>query len=114
MKSAYNYIWLYKHFLALNEEYKLRWQKDTDHISVTKLAQLLKTPPVNARVDVIGTDATAMLDHCKIPVDVVGSYRKYYILEKEDLLNGKTKCSYARLVQRRSTEWSMKKLRSCL
>ena len=28
LKSAYNYIWLYKHFLALNEEYKLRWQKD--------------------------------------------------------------------------------------
>ena len=83
LKSAYNYIWLYKHFLALNEEYKLRWQKDTDHISVTKLAELLKTPPVNARVDVIGTDATpAMPDHCKIPNDVVGSYRKYYILEK--------------------------------
>jgi hypothetical protein len=32
---------------------------------------------------VIGTDATpAMPDHCKIPGDVVGSYRKYYILEK--------------------------------
>ena len=83
LKSAYNYIWLYKHFLALNEEYKLRWQKDTDHISVTKLAELLKSPPVNARIDVIGTDATpAMPDHCKIPGDSVGSYRKYYILEK--------------------------------
>ena len=83
LKSAYNYIWLYKHFLALNEEYKLRWQKDTDHISVTKLAELLKSPPVNARIDVIGTDATpAMPDHCKIPGDVVGSYRKYYIVEK--------------------------------
>ena len=83
LKSAYNYIWLYKHFLALNEEYKLRWQKDTDHVSITKLAELLKTPPKNAPIDVIGTDATpAMPDHCKIPNDVVGSYRKYYILEK--------------------------------
>ena len=45
LKSAYNYIWLYKHFLALNEEYKLRWQKDKDHVSITKLAELLKTPP---------------------------------------------------------------------
>ena len=52
-------------------------------VSITKLSELLKTPPVNARVDVIGTDATpAMPDHCKIPGDVVGSYRKYYILEK--------------------------------
>ena len=83
MQSAYNYNWLYRHMMALNEEYKLRWQKDKDHISITKLSQLLSVPPKNARVDVIGTDATpAMPDHCKIPGDSVGSYRKYYILEK--------------------------------
>ena len=44
--------------MALNEEYKLRWQKDKDHTSITKLSQLLSVPPVNARIDVIGTDAT--------------------------------------------------------
>ena len=83
LKSAYNYVWLYQHMMALNEEYKLRWQKDKDHVSITKLGQLLSVPPVNARVDVIGTDATpAMPDHCKIPGDSVASYRKYYILEK--------------------------------
>ena len=84
MKSAYNYMWLYKHMLALNEEYKLRWQKNDDHVSITKLGELLKHPPKNAPVNVIGTDATpAMPEHCKIPNDVVGSYRKYYILEKK-------------------------------
>ena len=83
LKSAYNYNWLYNHMIALNEEYKLRWQKTKNHISIDKLGMLLKDPPKNAPINVIGTDATpAMPDHCKIPNDVVGSYRKYYILEK--------------------------------
>jgi len=83
MKSAYNYIWLFNHFMALNQEYKLRWQKNVNHVSVDKLAELLKHPPKNAPLNVIGTDADpAMPDHCKIAGDVVGSYRKYYILEK--------------------------------
>jgi len=83
LKSAYNYTWLYKHMIALNEEYKLRWQKDTDHVSITKLGQLLSVPPKNAPLDVIGTDATpAMPDECIVPGDSVASYRKYYIMKK--------------------------------
>ena len=83
LQSAYNYIWLYQHMMALNEEYKLRYGHTKDHLTIQKLGELLKTPPKNARVDVMGTDATpAMPDHCKIPGDSVGSYRKYYILEK--------------------------------
>ena len=83
MKSAYNYIWLYKHMMALNDEYKLRYNHTKDHMCIQKLGQLLKTPPYNAPINIKGTDATpAMPDHCKIPNDVVGSYRKYYILEK--------------------------------
>ena len=83
MKSAYNYVWLYNHMMALNQEYKLRWQKKVNHTSIDKLSFILRNPPKNARIDVMGTDATpAMPDHCKIPGDVVGSYRKYYILEK--------------------------------
>ena len=42
MKSAYNYIWLFNHFMALNQEYKLRWQKNVNHVSVDKLAELEK------------------------------------------------------------------------
>jgi len=84
MKSAYNYIWLYKHMMALNEEYKLRYNKDVDHVSIQKLGELLKQPPKNANIKAIATDATpAMPDECKIPGDVVGSYRKYYVLYKE-------------------------------
>ena len=83
MKSAYNYRWLYLHMMALNEQYKLRWQKDTDHVSIVKLGQLLSVPPKNAPINVKGTDATpAMPEHCKVAGDSVASYRKYYILEK--------------------------------
>ena len=50
-------MWLFKHFMALNEEYKLRWQKKVNHVSIDKLADLLKHPPKNAPLNVIGTDA---------------------------------------------------------
>ena len=91
MKSAYNYVWLYNHMMALNQEYKLRWQKKVNHTSIDKLSFILRNPPKNARIDVMGTDATpAMPDHCKIPGDVVGSYRKYYILEKRRFATWKT------------------------
>ena len=84
MKSAYNYIWLYKHMMALNDEYKLRYNKKVDHVSIQKLGELLKQPPKNANVRAIATDATpAMPDECKLPGDVVGSHRKYYVLYKE-------------------------------
>jgi len=84
LQSAYNYIWLYKHMMALNEEYKLRYNHTKDHLTIQKLGDILKHPPENAKVDVIGTDATpAMPDECKIPGDVVASYRKYYIMKKQ-------------------------------
>ena len=82
-ESAYNYLWLYKHFMALNDEYKKRYNHTTDHIAVQKLGELLAHPPKNALINKIGTDATpAMPEHCKVPGDSVASYRKYYILEK--------------------------------
>ena len=84
MKSAYNYIWLYKHMMALNDEYKLRYNHTKDHMCIQKLGQLLKTPPYNAPINVKGTDATpAMPEECKVPGDSVASYRKYYIMKKK-------------------------------
>ena len=91
MKSAYNYIWLYKHMMALNDEYKLRYNHTKDHMCVQKLGQLLKTPPYNAPINVKGTDATpAMPDECKVPGDAVASYRKYYIMKKNRFATWKT------------------------
>ena len=83
LKSAYNYVWLYKHMMALNEQYKLRYNHTKDHTCIQKLGQLLSVPPKNARIDVMGTDATpAMPDECKVAGDVVASYRNYYIMKK--------------------------------
>ena len=32
-ESAYNYIWLYRHWVAMNDEYKLRYNKKVNHKS---------------------------------------------------------------------------------
>ena len=91
MASAYNYIWLYKHMMALNEEYKLRYNHTKDHLCIQKLGEVLSTPPTNAPINVMGTDATpAMPDECKVPGDVVASYRKYYIMKKQRFATWKT------------------------
>ena len=83
-ESAYNYIWLYKHMMALNEEYKKRYNHNTDHLTIQKLGEILKFPPTNALYNRIATEPKpAMPEHCKVPGDAVASYRKYYILEKK-------------------------------
>jgi len=82
MESAYNYIWLYKHMMALGDEYTKRYGKT--HLTIEKLGDLLKSPPKNAKINVMGRDATpAMPDECKVPGDVVQSYRNYYIMKKK-------------------------------
>tara|TARA_Y100000004_G_scaffold185369_1_gene235481 strand:- start:393 stop:680 length:288 start_codon:yes stop_codon:yes gene_type:complete len=69
--------------LELNEEFKKRYNHDRDHMTIRKLKDILREPPNNSPLNVIGTDPTpAMPDECKIPGDVVGSYRKYYIEKK--------------------------------
>ena len=88
--SAYNYVWLYRHFVALNDEYKLRYNKKNNHKSFDRLNELLKHVPNNAPLNKIGTLPTpAMPDYCKINGDVVASYRKYYINEKKDFATWK-------------------------
>jgi hypothetical protein len=81
MDSAYNYMWLYKHMMALGDEYTKRYGKV--HLTIQKLGDLLKHPPKNAALNKKGYDATpAMPEECKIPGDSVASYRKYYIMKK--------------------------------
>jgi hypothetical protein len=83
-ESAYNYMWLYKHMMALNEEYKKRYNHTEDHLAIQKLGQVLAHPPKNAKLNKIATEPTpAMPEHCKVDGDAVASYRNYYILEKK-------------------------------
>jgi hypothetical protein len=70
--------------MALNEEYRKRYNHTKNHLAIDKLGEVLKHPPKNAKYNVIATDPKpAMPEHCKIPGDAVASYRKYYILEKQ-------------------------------
>jgi hypothetical protein len=81
LDSSYNYIWLYKHMIALGNEYTRRYGKI--HKTIDKLGELLKSIPKNSPINKLGTDPIpAMPDECKIPGNVVESYRKYYIMKK--------------------------------
>ena len=89
-ESAYNYIWLYRHWVAMNDEYKLRYNKKVNHKSFDRLNEFLKNPPNNIPLNKIGTLPTpAMPEHCKIDGDVVASYRKYYKEEKRTIATWK-------------------------
>ena len=51
---------------------------------------MLRYPPKNSPLNVQGTLPTpAMPDECKVPGDVVGSYRKYYIMKKRSFATWK-------------------------
>lgn len=84
-KSIENYMWLYEHMMALNDEYKKRYNHTKDHLAIQKLGEILKSPPTNLKnSDVIETEPTpAMPEYCKVKNDSVASYRKYYIHEKK-------------------------------
>tara|TARA_B100000287_G_C20366959_1_gene676193 strand:+ start:212 stop:712 length:501 start_codon:yes stop_codon:yes gene_type:complete len=89
-ESLWNYVWLYRHWVAMNDEYKLRYNKTKNHKSFDKLNDILRNPPKNIPLAKIGTLPTpAMPDYCKIDGDVVASYRKYYINEKKDIATWK-------------------------
>ena len=91
MASAYNYNWLYKHMIALNDEFKLRYGHTKDHKTISLLSEALSNPPKNISLTVLPTDPTpAMPDDCKIPGDVVGSYRKYYVEYKRAFASWKS------------------------
>ena len=90
-ESAYNYMWLYNHFIALNEEWKKRYGHTRDHVAVQKLGEILKHPPINSKINKIATPIKpAMPEYCKVPGDGVASYRKYYIMEKRRLATWKS------------------------
>jgi len=83
LESAYNYMWLYRHMMSLNNEYKLRYGHTKDHLAIQKLGIILSEPPKNSKINKIATDPQpAMPDECKVPGDSVLSYRRYYIMKK--------------------------------
>ncbi len=88
MASAYNYYWLYNQMVALNDEFKLRYNKD--HKSYTLLKDLLKNPPKNIPLNIPFNQPTqAMPDDVKNE-DSITAYRDYYIKYKRSFATWKT------------------------
>lgn len=83
MESRANYIWHYKHFQALAEEYEYRRNKV--HATWEKIGWLLATPPINIPAGELTEFAQAMkaFPDCMVPGDAVAAYRNYYHHAKE-------------------------------
>ena len=75
-----NYLWLYKHFIALGDEYKYRYGRE--HGSITKLKDALYYEPDNILHKIGMTPvAQCMPDQYKND-DPIKAYRDYCINEK--------------------------------
>ena len=83
-ESVYNYLWLWELTLALNEEFKRRYNKKRDHLSIVKLRNILCFSP-----DRISHKPFTDPPQCMPPEykgdDTVEAYRKYYIFDKQHL-----------------------------
>jgi len=77
-----NYNWLFKHFIALCDEYTYRYGKV--HLTDIKMREKLKCPPKNIPKGDLTSFAKAMPDDI-ISDNVVEAYRKYYLEYKADI-----------------------------
>ncbi len=92
-QSYDNFVWLKQLCEALNQEYRYRYNKSSDHKSMAVLAQLEGiTYPANGLTDF----AQAMPEQYKLPGDAVQAYRSFYRAEK---------MAFARWTKRSLPEW---------
>lgn len=92
-ESSANYLWLYKHFVALCDEYNRRYCRT--HKSDTMLRCALATLPRNIKQGTMTPFPQAMPDDCK-QSDPVQAYRTYY---------NKYKASFAKWKYTRAPSW---------
>lgn len=78
-ESKDNYLWLYRHFLALCSEYTKRYNKT--HATYEKLGTILSSPPFNIASSSFTPIKLAMPVPYHLP-DPVEAYRYYYESEK--------------------------------
>lgn len=78
--SADNYKWLFRHFLALCDEYSYRYGKT--HLTDTKFRNVLGFSPTNiSTIESFTNPPQCMPDEYKDSNTVIG-YRNYYALDK--------------------------------
>ena len=93
-ESFGNYSWLKNLALALNAEYRFRFEKDSDHKSIFVLNELSNYIYENRGLTEF---AQAMPDKYKIPGDAVKAYRQFYLGEK---------MRFAKWTRRSAPEWT--------
>lgn len=78
-ESYDNFSWLSELAFALNDEYKYRYRKTTNHSSINVLEEISKI-----KFESFGLTefAQAMPDQYKVSGDAVSAYRKFYVGEK--------------------------------
>ncbi|WP_297476680.1 pyrimidine dimer DNA glycosylase/endonuclease V [uncultured Photobacterium sp.] len=92
-KSYDNFLWLKALTLALNKEYKYRYNKTTDHKSIAVLAEIERYS-----YDAIGLTpfAQAMPNDYKVEADAIEAYRNFYRGDK---------AAFAKWTKRPPPEW---------
>lgn len=88
-----NFLWLRRLALALNDEYRYRFDRQQDHASIAILAEL---DPVTFESVGLTEFVQAMPERYRVPGDPVQAYRRFYAGEKLD---------FARWTKRPSPSW---------
>ena len=78
-ESFENFLWLNDLALELNTEYRFRYERDSDHKSISVLSEITNCSYENKGLTEF---AQAMPDEYKVPGDAVKAYRQFYLGEK--------------------------------
>jgi len=84
-ESTSNYEWLYKHMLALGEEYTKRYGKI--HLTILKCSGVLNKAPKNVTKAEFTPMPQCMPDQYKVDGNSVEAYWNYYEAEKVSVRN---------------------------
>jgi len=92
-ESFDNFSWLQNLAIALNAEYRYRFERDSDHKSISVLDEI-----ATYSYDSLGLTefAQAMPDQYKVPEDAVKAYRQFYLGEK---------MGFAKWTKRKIPQW---------
>ena len=93
-----NFVWLGRLANALNNEYKYRYEKSSDHSSIAVLRNVKNTKFASIGLTEF---AQAMPDQYKVPGNPVSAYRKFYLGEK---------MGFAKWTRRKPPPWLKKPL----
>jgi hypothetical protein len=87
-QSVENYVWLYRMFIALMDEYTYRYGKIH---ACSKLIEPLSHRPKNLQKGSFTEPTPAMPDNYKVVGDSISSYKNYYLGDKTRMFSWKNR-----------------------